>query len=154
MPILLGLVVVVAVFYVLYRIARFRYAAEQARQPPEPAKPRATFEGGQRYATADEKLRIETDGPSACGEGMLLAIVDALRARGVVTNAVEPESYGYMTVITVSGEDVVLRIGSWGKDFEWTLYVESPSGKVATEISDALRSLEDIREIKWVNAAT
>src|SRR5687767_3151885 len=134
---------------VLYAFAKARYRRESAARPAEPARPRASFEGGEVYATADEKLRIETDGPSAGGEGILMAIVDALRARGVVTNPVEPESYGYMTVITVGGEDVVLRLGSWGREFEWTLYVESPSGKVASEILDALGSLENIRNVAW-----
>jgi hypothetical protein len=83
---------------------------------------------------------------------MLLAIVDALRAKGAQTNPIEPESYGYMTVVGVGGEDVVLRVGSWGREFEWTLYVESPSGKVAPEIDAALRSLVDVRNVKWINA--
>jgi hypothetical protein len=43
-------------------------------------------------------------------------------------------------------------VGSWGAELEWTLYVESPSGKVAPEIDAALRSLVDVRNVKWINA--
>jgi hypothetical protein len=150
---LLALALIGATIFIVYWLAVRRYqAAAGSRPPAEPPKPYATFEGGHTYATADEKLRIETDGPSACGEGMLLAIVDALRAKGAQTNPIEPESYGYMTVVGVGGEDVVLRVGSWGREFEWTLYVESPSGKVAPEIDAALRSLVDVRNVKWINA--
>jgi hypothetical protein len=148
---LLALVVVVATIFVIYSVAR-RSAGPRARPPAEPPKPYATFEGGHSYTTTDERMRIELDGPSACGEGVLLAIVDALRAKGAQTNPVEPESYGYMTVVGVGGEDVILRVGSWGREFEWTLYVESPSGKVAPEIDSALRSLLDVRNVKWINA--
>jgi hypothetical protein len=150
--VLLVFVVAVVTLVVLYGMAN-KWARARAPQPPsEPAKPHATFVGGQRYATADETLRIETDGPSAGGEGVLLALVDALHAHGAITNPVEPEDYGYMTVVTVGGEDVILRIGSWGAEFEWTLYVESPSGKVAPEIDVALRSLGDVRDVTWFNA--
>ncbi len=149
---LLGIAIVVATLFVLYTFAQKWTAATRRRRPPpppEPAKPHATFDGGERYATADERLRIETDGPSAGGEGLLMAIVDALRARGVTTNPVEPESYGYMTVITIDGEDIVLRIGSWGRELEWSLFIESPTGRLPPQIDEALRSLEDIHNVQW-----
>ena len=98
--------------------------------------------------TADERLRIETDGPGGAGEGVLLALVEALRARGVGTNPVEPESYGFMTVVEIDGEDVVLTLAAGG-DQAWILFVKAPSGKVPMEIMDALRSLEDVRNVTW-----
>ena len=141
-----------AVFVALVSVVlsrRWRRAVQREPSPPEPIKPHATFTGGDRYCTADERLRVETDGPSAWGEGILMAIVEAPRARGATTNQVEPESYGYMTVVNVDGEDIVLRIGSWGREFEWTLYVESPSRKVPDMVVEAVRSLEDLRDVVW-----
>lgn len=148
-----SILVVAATLFVLYAMAR-KVSAQRRPQPPsEPPKPHATFDGGEAYATADERMRIETDGPSAGGEGVLMAIVDALRARGVATNPVEPEDYGYMTVITVAGEDVILRVGSWGGEYEWLLFVEAPSGTVPPEVDAALRSLDNVRNVRWINAS-
>jgi hypothetical protein len=110
--------------------------------------PHAKFDGGQTYVTADERLRVETDGPGGAGEGVLLALVDALRTRGVGTNPVEPESYGFMTVVELDGEDVVLTLAAGG-DQDWILFVKSPSGRVPMEIMDALRSLGGVRNVTW-----
>ena len=119
-----------------------------AAKPNEPLGPHATFDGGERYATSDEKLAVEHDGPAGAGIGILMAIVDALRARGLETNEVEPEDYGFMTVVKVGGEDVILQISSGGQQ-EWTLFVRAPSGKVPMEVMDAVRSLEAIRNLTW-----
>jgi hypothetical protein len=116
--------------------------------PPPSMGPHAMFDGGQRYVTSDERMRIETDGPSGAGEGVLMALVDALRAKGLETNPIEPESYGFMTVVEIDGEDVVLELGAGG-DQEWILFVKAPSGKVAPQIIDALHSLADVRNINW-----
>ena len=124
------------------------WAQRTAPKRNEPLGPHATFDGGERYATADEKLSVEHDGPSGAGVGILMAIVDALRARGLETNEVEPEDYGFMTVVKVGGEDVILQISAGGQQ-EWTLFVRAPSGKVPMEVMDAVRSLEAIRNLTW-----
>lgn len=129
----------------LFVIAR-RLAASAAAKS-EPMGPHAMFDGGDRYVTADERMRVETDGPSGAGEGVLMALVDALRARGVGTNPVEPESYGFMTVVEIEGEDIILELAAGG-DQDWLLFVKAPSGKVPMEIMDALRSLE-VRNVSW-----
>jgi len=119
-----------------------------AAKSNEPLGPHATFDGGEHYATADEKLAVEHDGPAGAGVGLLMAIVAALRARGLETNEVEPEDYGFMTVVKVGGEDVIIQISAGGQQ-EWTLFVRSPSGKVPMEVMDAVRSLEGLRNLTW-----
>ena len=130
----------------LFVVAR-RWANTQPPKP-EPLGPHAMFDGGDHYATAEEQMRIETDGPSGAGEGVLMALVAALRARGVGTNPVEPESYGFMTVVEIDGEDVILELGAGGEQ-AWLLFVKAPSGKVPLQIMDALRSLEGVRNVTW-----
>jgi len=144
--VVLQIVAVAMGLVALFVVAR-RWATTQP-PPPTPLGPHAMFDGGERYATAEERMRIETDGPSGAGEGVLSALVDALRARGVGTNPVEPESYGFMTVVEIDGEDVILELGAGG-DQAWLLFVKAPSGKVAPQIMDALRSLEDVRNVTW-----
>ena len=124
------------------------WRAAGARAKTESMGPHARFDGGTRYVTADDRMRVETDGPGGAGEGVLLALVDALRARGVGTNPIEPESYGFMTVVELDGEDVILTLAAGG-DQDWILFVKSPSGRVPMEIMDALRSLEDVRNVTW-----
>ncbi len=147
---LLAFLILAGVAGVVYWMVR-AWARAGTVVPSEPDRPHALFDGGERYATADEQARIELDGPSAAGEGVLMAIVDALRARGVGTNPIEPESYGYMTVVEIDDEDVILRIGSGG-DRDWMLFVEAPSGAVPPQIEDALRSLENVRNVEWITA--
>jgi len=130
----------------LFVVAR-RWANTQPSRA-EPLGPHAMFDGGAHYATAEEQMRIETDGPSGAGEGVLMALVAALRARGVGTNPVEPESYGFMTVVEIDGEDVILELGAGGEQ-AWLLFVKAPSGKVPLQIMDALRSLEGVRNVTW-----
>jgi hypothetical protein len=131
---------------------------------PEPLlPPHAMFAGGHRYATERELGIIgsaaggsaaggsvaggsDTDG---LGEGLLLALVDALRLRGVTsTNPIEPEDHGFMTVVDIDGDDVILQIGVGG-DRQWLLLVRSPSGTVPSVVMDALASLDDVRDIAW-----
>jgi hypothetical protein len=146
---LLQILGVAAVIVVVYFVSRLwvRQGTPPVKQP-EPLGPHATFDGGARYATADERLSVEHDGPGGAGEGILLAIVDALRARGIETNPVEPETYGFMTVVELDGEDVVMQLAAGGER-EWVLFVKSPSGRVPAEIMNALRSLEDVRNVTW-----
>ena len=123
-----------------------------ARPPPPPPAPllppHAMFDGGHRYAT-ERELGItgsETDG---LGEGLLMALVDALRAYGVTSNnPIEPEDHGFMTVVEIDGEDVILQIGIGG-DQQWLLLVKSPSGRVPSQLRSALSSLDDVRDVKW-----
>lgn len=143
----LQILAIVAVVGVLYIVVR-AWARNAMPRKSEPLGPHAMFDGGERYATADERLNVEHDGPSGAGEGVLLALVDALRARGVITNPVEPESYGFMTVVEIDGEDVILSLAAGGEQ-DWVLFVKAPSGKVPVEIMNALRSLTDIRNVTW-----
>jgi hypothetical protein len=53
-----------------------------------------------------------------------------------------------MTVVELDGEDVILTLAAGG-DQDWILFVKSPSGRVPMEIMDALRSLEDVRDVTW-----
>jgi hypothetical protein len=142
----LQILAVAAAVWLLYVFVRGWRAASPPKS--EPMGPHARFDGGDRYVTADERLRVETDGPGGAGEGVLEALVDALRARGVGTNPVEPESYGFMTVVEIEGEDIILTLAAGG-DQDWILFVKAPSGKVPIEIMDALRSLEDVRNVTW-----
>ena len=123
--------------------------AEQPIAAPASASlgPHASFAGGHRYATEAERALDGGDADSL-GEGLLMAIVDALRARGVGTNPVEPEPYGYMTVIEIDGDDVILQIGAGGEQ-DWLLFVKSPTGKVPQQVIDALASLDDVRDVTW-----
>lgn len=141
-------VVAIALVLVVLYVAARAWARANKAKTAEPMGPHAMFDGGERYETADEKLSVEHDGPAGAGIGLLMAIVDALRARGLETNEVEPEDYGFMTVVKVGGEDVILQIGAGG-DQEWTLFVRAPSGKVPMEVMDAVRSLEGIRNLTW-----
>jgi hypothetical protein len=143
----LQILALVAVIGLLYVVAR-AWARNAMPRKSEPLGPHAMFDGGERYATADERLNVEHDGPSGAGEGVLLALVDALRARGVITNPVEPETYGFMTVVEIDGEDVVLSLAAGGEQ-DWVLFVKAPSGKVPVEIMNALRSLGDLRNVTW-----
>jgi hypothetical protein len=145
---LLALLVVGATVYVIYTMAR-KWAVASA-PPPEPDDPHAAFDGGEHYATDDERLRVETDGPSGAGEGVLMALVDALRARGYETNHVEPETYGFSTVVEIDGADVVLHIGAGG-DCDWMLWVKTSDQKVPAQVEAALRTL-DVRNIRWISA--
>lgn len=140
------MIVVAAGLVALFVIARRWMTPATAKSAA--LGPHAMFDGGDRYATDDERMRIETDGPSGAGEGVLMALVDALRARGVATNPVEPESYGFMTVVEIDGEDIILELAAGG-DQDWLLFVKAPSGKVPMEIMDALRSLDGVRNISW-----
>ena len=144
----LQVVAIAAAILVVYFIARAWTRAGAAKKA-DPLGPHATFDGGERYATADEKLTVEHDGPAGAGIGLLQALVEALRARGLETNEVEPEDYGFMTVVKVGGEDVILQLGAGGQA-EWTLFVRSPSGKVPMEVMDAVRSLEGLRNLTWL----
>ncbi|MBA3501040.1 MAG: hypothetical protein H0T65_11735 [Deltaproteobacteria bacterium] len=143
----LKILAVAAAVWLVYVFAR-GWRAASARRRSEPMGPHAKFDGGDRYVTADERLRVETDGPGGAGEGVLMALVDALRARGVGTNPVEPESYGFMTVVEVDGGDIILTLAAGG-DQDWILFVKAPNGKVPMEIMDAVRSLEDVRNVTW-----
>ena len=145
---ILAVVAAVWLFYVFARGWRAAAARTNSNNKAAAMGPHAKFDGGQTYVTADERLRIETDGPGGAGEGVLLAIVEALRTRGVGTNAVEPESYGFMTVVEIDNEDIVLTLAAGG-DQDWILFVKAPSGKVPMEIMDARRSLEDVRNVTW-----
>lgn len=138
------LLLIAAALVVIYSIARAR---TRATKRAEPLGPHATFDGGEQYATADERLHIEHDGPSGAGEGLLLAIVAALRARGFATHPVEPEAYGFMSVVEIDGEDVILTLGAGGEQ-AWILFVRAPSGKVPVEIMNALRTLH-VRNVTW-----
>ena len=144
----LTILAVAAAVWLLSVFVRGWRAAGARASKAEAMGPHARFDGGQTYVTADERLRVETDGPGGAGEGVLLAIVDALRTRGVGTNPVEPESYGFMTVVNLDGEDVVLTLAAGG-DQDWILFVKAPSGRVPMEIMDALRSLSDVRNVTW-----
>ena len=144
---MLAVVVAVLLAYLLSR-SWARSGKPKPAKTPERMGPHAMFDGGDRYTTADERLRIETDGPGGAGEGVLMALVDAMRARGIVTNPIEPETYGFMTVVELDGEDVVLQLAAGG-DQDWVLFVKSPSGRVPVEIMNALRSLEDVRNVTW-----
>lgn len=132
----------IAVVVVLNRLGKPR------KKPPAALGPHATFDGGGRYATETERMRVELDGPGSAGEGLLMALVDALRARGAGTHPVEPESYGFMTVVELDGEDVILELGA-GSEQDWLLFVKAPSGKVPHQVMDALRSLADLRNVTW-----
>ena len=147
MQVLLAVLVIGATLYVIYTMAR-KWAVASA-PPPEPVAPHATFDGGESYVTEDERQRIELDGPSGAGEGILMALVDALRARGFETNPVEPENYGFSTVVEIEGADIILRIGSGG-DAEWILWVYAPENRLPQDIDSALRSLS-IRNLRWIN---
>jgi hypothetical protein len=134
----------VLIVVLLVAAAVIAYVVWTMRAPVNPREPlgaHAMFDGGERYSTAEERMRIET-------EGVLLALVDALRGRGVTTNPVEPETYGFMTVISIEGEDIILELSAGG-DQTWILFVKAPSEKVPVEVMDALRSLDDVRNIKW-----
>ena len=117
--------------------------------PPEPLlPPHAMFDGGRRYAT-ERELGITGPDTDGLGEGILMALVDALRALGVTSgNPIEPEDHGFMTVVEMDGEDVVLQIGMGG-DQHWMLLVKSPSGRVPGRLMSALATLDDIRNVKW-----
>ena len=147
---LLQLLAVVGAIIVVYFVSRawVRSGTPKPTETPERMGPHAMFDGGERYATADERLRVETDGPGGAGEGVLMALVDAMRARGIETNPIEPETYGFMTVVELDGEDVVLQLAAGG-DQDWVLFVKAPSGRVPVEIMNALRSLEDVRNVTW-----
>ena len=127
-------------------VALSRWWTEQPVAAPAASGlgPHASFAGGDRYATEAER-GSDSD---ARGEGLLMALVDALRARGVGTNPVEPEPHGFMTVVEIDGDDVILRVGTGGEQ-DWLLFVKSPSGKVPQQIVDALASLEDVRDVNW-----
>jgi len=146
----LGLVLIattVAVLGALYAIGRM-WTRTAAVTPADDLRPFATFDGGERYADDAELARVESDGPSGAGEGVLGALVDLLRSRGVTVHPIEPESYGFMTVIELAGEDIILRIGAAGVP-DWMLFVTAPNGRVALQITDALASLADIHNITW-----
>jgi hypothetical protein len=124
-----------------------------AKHEPEP--PHATFEGGSRYLLEHEREPADDGDLSGHGEGVLTAIVDVLRARGLGTNPVEPLSYGYMTVVEIDGEDVILDIGV--ADFcddgepEWKLFVKARDHQVPRQIREALAALAGIRNVQWVD---
>lgn len=115
---------------------------------PSLVEPHAVFDGGHRYATEQERA-ADASTSERRGEGLLMALVDALRARGITaTNPIEPEHYGYMTVVEIDGEDVILQLAAGGPQ-EWRLWVKAPSGRVPPSVVDALHALEDIRNVRW-----
>ena len=149
---LLVFLAVVGLLVFLLVLSRSETATPVATTPPAPPEPllppHAMFEGGHRYAT-ERELGIagtETDG---LGEGLLMALVDALRHRGVISDSpIEPEDHGFMTVVAIDGTDVILQIGIGG-DQQWMLLVKSPHGRVPGVVMDALASLEDVRNVRW-----
>jgi hypothetical protein len=137
----------VAALGAIYVMGRM-WARAGTRVPAEELRPFATFDGGDRYVSDDERTRVDASGPSGAGEGMLAALVEILRVRGVAVNPIEPEDYGFMTVIELAGEDIILKIGASG-DTDWMLFVKTPDGRVPLQITDALASLADVRNITW-----